>query len=90
MKATDKMSSVCRWQKLLDTNGIQWYYRARTIVIPATYGEEIHINHSSNDHWTIRIEDTAKDGMRFKFDVDVEITPDKSLIMINNRLAIKL
>lgn len=80
--------SIKRWIKLLTENNISFTktISGNEIIV----NNLIKINHNGEKHWTIRIPGTAKDGMRFDFDVNITVDRVSNLIIINDVLAIKI
>jgi len=91
MKATTCTSSIKRWQTILDAAHVFYSVtpQGKEICIPGPNGVDIKINHNGEYHWTIRIPGTAKDGMRFGFNVDINVDANAKLIVINDILAIR-
>lgn len=84
-----RSKSIERWKKLIKDNNLKYYLLTdREIRLHGANNTVIQINHNGQYHWTIRIDGTAKDGMRFDFDVDVKI--NNGFIVINDILAIRL
>ncbi len=90
MKASSSTSSIKRWRTILDAAKVVYSgtstFSEIVIKVDKSY---IQINHSGSYHWTIRIPGTAKDGMRFGFDVDINVDDVAGLIIINNILALR-
>jgi hypothetical protein len=91
MKATTCNSSIKRWQTILDAAQVPYYSTptGKELIVSGPNGIKIQINHNGEYHWTIRIPGTAKDGMRFGFNVDINVDANAKLIVINDILAIR-
>lgn len=90
MRAKSKKTSIDRWRSILcGTNVTFTITPSGNLITIEGPNVKIAINHSADYHWTIRLPGTAEDGMRFAFDVDVNIDQNSHLITINDLLAIR-